>query len=581
MKQAFDLWMFMNRFRNCDLGIYFNEDLHEAIASLNPNRFDTTHLMRPKTEFNIAFIIWNLVDTGGASVPHRFMLENPNDENVRFNQHVLVSNLRDRAEDYEQTESYRYLTEEIAPTSFTHVEPGMGWMQKGRFIENWLHDKQIDFVVAAPCPATLYALASRPALVHGVLSQDCYCFTLGPGAGDLTFLVTTDQVFKYKFRAPDSEKQLKIIMLPLHSGGYIEATTPMPRAEMGVPEDAVVSASTNMWKSCFGDSEVLLEGIAALIRRHPDYHHVFAGTPRCRDNIEFFVNRNPDVRDNIHFIGEVKNIYRLLKSVDFWVNSFPTSGGSDIECALVEKPSIEFLHNRNLTLHGAEFLRSRECDVVSLEEFVALGSRFITDPAYRDNLGAFLREKITREFNKDEINRKKIYGSFLTAFDAKLKKTPALPNIAADQTMAYEKALGLFNAYGRDNWTEDARWDWLAELRSAYPDKPFAWVKAIEEAIMTDRDDRLDALLKDMPADLLNDARIRTMLAAAGEAFNRLDMAVEHARAAHRLGSSQEIVHRVAARVLQAARLTDEASRAAGPVAKPSVADTLPYFYDY
>jgi hypothetical protein len=197
MSQAFDLWMFMNRFRNCDLGIYFSEDVHDAIASLNPKRFDTQHLVKPKTEFNIGFIIWNLVDSGGASIPHRFMRENPNDNGVTFNQHVLVSNLRDRAENYEQTESYRYLMDEVAPASFTHIEPGLTWIEKGQFIEKWMHDNQIDFVVAAPCPATLYAYASRPALVHGVLSQDCYCFTLGPGAGDLTFLVTTDQVFKY------------------------------------------------------------------------------------------------------------------------------------------------------------------------------------------------------------------------------------------------------------------------------------------------------------------------------------------------------------------------------------------------
>ena len=38
LAQAFDLWMFMNRFRNCDLGIYFDEDLHSQTAGAQPGR---------------------------------------------------------------------------------------------------------------------------------------------------------------------------------------------------------------------------------------------------------------------------------------------------------------------------------------------------------------------------------------------------------------------------------------------------------------------------------------------------------------------------------------------------------------
>ena len=119
--------------------------------------------------------------------------------------------------------------------------------------------------------------------------------------------------------------------------------------------------------------------------------------------------------------SDLANIYSFLKTIDFWVNSFPTSGGSDIECALVGKPTIELLANRNLNLHGAEFLRSRECDVTSFDEFVALGTRFITDADYRDDLGAFLKQKITREFDKNDIIRDKIYQSFVNDFNAALK----------------------------------------------------------------------------------------------------------------------------------------------------------------
>ena len=44
MEKVFQIWMFMNRFRNCDLGFYFDEDLHQAIQKLNKNNYKKTHL---------------------------------------------------------------------------------------------------------------------------------------------------------------------------------------------------------------------------------------------------------------------------------------------------------------------------------------------------------------------------------------------------------------------------------------------------------------------------------------------------------------------------------------------------------
>ena len=85
-----------------------------------------------------------------------------------------------------------------------------------------------------------------------------------------------------------------------------------------------------------------MEGIGALIRKYPNYHHIFIGTPRCLDNLESFLIKNPDLKNNIHYLGPVKNIYRSFeKTLDFWVNSFPTSGGSNIEMAKMGKPSID------------------------------------------------------------------------------------------------------------------------------------------------------------------------------------------------------------------------------------------------
>jgi len=527
----FELWMFMNRFRNCDLGKYFDEEIHDIIKDLNPRQFTDTERLKSKSEYNIAFIITNLVDTGGASVPHRFILENPSTEN-KFNQFLLVSNLRNTS-NYEETEGYKYIKNEVQHELFTHIPAGLSWLEKGEYIENWLRENNIDFVLAAPCPATLYALASQPALVQGILSQDCYCFTLGPGSADITFLVTTDQVFKYKFSSKNKEEDMKVMMLPLHQGSYIDDATPFTHRELNIPENAIVSGSTNMWKTCFGDGEVLLEGIARLIRLHPEYHHIFAGTSRCLDNVEFFLNKNKDIKNNIHYLGSVRNIYRLLKTVDFWINSFPTSGGSDIESAIVGKPTIELLANRNLNLHGAEFLRSRECDTISLEEFVSLGTRFITDQEYRHDLGLYLKQKIKREFDKEKIISEKVYNTFINAYNKKLKKLEDFNALDLDETVEYEKMIGLYNGYINDNWDCKKKWSFLEKYRKEFPLKPFAWIKSIEECILTNSEEKLAELEKNIAKDLFLDYRIHVMLSLAYDHFGYNEKSIEYAKKAY------------------------------------------------
>ena len=69
------LLTFMNRFRNCNLEMYFDERLHNTIMELNNHRFDTSHLLKEKNKFRIAFVFKRFNDTGGAAFTHRYMLE--------------------------------------------------------------------------------------------------------------------------------------------------------------------------------------------------------------------------------------------------------------------------------------------------------------------------------------------------------------------------------------------------------------------------------------------------------------------------------------------------------------------------
>ena len=111
--------------------------------------------------------------------------------------------------------------------------------------------------------------------------------------------------------------------------------------------------------------------------------------------------------------GKIIDDLSILKNIDFFINSFPTSGGSNIEAAYVGKPSIELIHNRNLTLHPTEFLSSRECIVTNKLDFKKLAHKLINNHSYRKNLGKYLKNRVTREYDKTTIIKECILDTFL------------------------------------------------------------------------------------------------------------------------------------------------------------------------
>ena len=102
--------------------------------------------------------------------------------------------------DHKENNSYNYLKNKIKPEKISFLSKDLSHKERGEEIESWLINNEIDFVVAQICPSTIYALSSNCVPVVANLSQDCYTFTLGPGFGDISYLVTLDQIFKYKFK---------------------------------------------------------------------------------------------------------------------------------------------------------------------------------------------------------------------------------------------------------------------------------------------------------------------------------------------------------------------------------------------
>ena len=166
-------------------------------------------------------------------------------------------------------------------------------------------------------PSNYVCYGWQPCSIQGILSQDCYCFTLGPGAFDLTFLCCNDQIYKYKYNKVENYNKNKVIYLPLHDQKYVNEAKPIPKNKFNLKKDTIISASSNMWKSFFGDEDSFLNILKEIIKDNPKYHHFFIGTVRGYDTLQAFIKKNPEVKNNIHYVGEIKNIFTLLKTIDF------------------------------------------------------------------------------------------------------------------------------------------------------------------------------------------------------------------------------------------------------------------------
>lgn len=485
LQETYNLWMFMNRFRNCDLNLYYSDRVHAAIKVL-AGKSSKGELSRPSKAggktIRMGLILNNLVDTGGASFPHRFMLPKNEISNrsYSFEHHVLVSNLRERS-DYRDTESYKYLKAHIVPETFTHFSRFHSWEDKAEQIKNWILAHKIDFLITSPCPAALFIMAHALVPKQAVLSQDCYTFTLGPNFTDVTFLVTMDQLFKYG--RPPLGSRYKYLSLPLHDEKYAEAAKAVDLKPLGIGGYKTVSGSSNMWKSFYGGSQILIGLIADGLRRNCSHHHLFVGTARCLSDLENFKRLNPDIASRLHFVGEQKNIYGILKSCSFWINSFPTSGGSDIEAALVGVPSIEFVANRDLTLHAVEFLNSRECMVTDYGQFAKLFDQFCTDDTYREDLGMHLKSSVRREFNRRQILNSGIYDFAVESLDE-------LNLYAGDSGQVFEELASVLelekfhSLASKIDHTSDYYEQMIMDAKESCPEAGLVWYYALRFSIL-------------------------------------------------------------------------------------------------
>ena len=513
---AEDLLDFMNRYRNCALKNYYDEDITKAITKLNGATYDTKGLLFPKTKFRVAYVFNKFNDTGGASFSQRLMLEKPHLDSFEIEQFALVT--RESEREFTRKQRYQYMKKNIPLKDFGFVPEKSTIQVKAEYIQNWLYDREIDFAIVQPDVVTMYAMASKPVLIDAWFSADWHTYTTGPGGGDNTLLMTTDQFLKYKFKDESHKSKCINIRLPLQSKEYAESIPPTNRSEWGIPSGTIISATTNLWKCSFGDDTTLFESIAELIRKNKNYYHIFAGTARGLDSLNSFIGRNPELEGRMIYVGVIPNIYKLLNEIDFYINSYPVSGASNTEAALCGKPSIDFLGDRDLSGHGPELLRSFECEVMSCEEFHELGEKMIKSKDFRLALGKNLQEKVIADLSKETVVPDKLLKTLVRQFNAKLNGHVVSKKVNLKDCLDYEKIISVYKTVIQENWNFEEKKEFLEKIIENYPTKIFGPIKLIELACEK-IDLEIEMLISpnnSLSDHVLNDYRVQFMIGVLG-----------------------------------------------------------------
>jgi len=91
------------------------------------------------------------------------------------------------------------------------------------------------------------------------------------------------------------------------------------RAELGIPvHSRCFITVSNMHYECKGH-QVLLNAWTAHIKRHPKDHLLLVGLGRLTKSLMDFVSAH-DIKSSVHFLGQRKDVPRLLKACDIYVS---------------------------------------------------------------------------------------------------------------------------------------------------------------------------------------------------------------------------------------------------------------------
>ena len=501
LKFSKDYHLFINRFRNCDYEFYHDRTVSSTIKGTKIREFKKKKI--ENSIFKLAYVIENPNDTGSASIIKRFILSDSYYNQFRIKNYILI--LTNNISEFKKSGNYLYLKTKLKVNTIKIINTSkLNFSQQSSIIEKFLIENKINFLFSNPSPVLMDSIKNKPVDVTGFLTQDCHVFNIGYNIGDLNFYVLSEQIYKYhKF---DDKKDYQKILLEMPLPDKSEIFTAKKfrfdfLKNIKNNKKVVISASTNMWKHFMGDSEEFLDCLKELIKQNKNYHHVFVGTSRSIEFLEMYLNKNPEIKDNIHYVGVIRNIYSLFKSINFYINSFPVSGGSTIEATYFGIPSIDVIHSRDLTLHPIFFYKNNFLTATSRRDFLEIASKLIVKKIDKRSITPF-QNFIKENLNKERIIKEKLYFSFI---DFYLKKKKKEFNFAND--INYERSIVFFEKIIKKK-SKREQISFLKKLISKFPTKLFGFLRLIQISILSNNFTYFKSLIKKLPDELKKEVRI-------------------------------------------------------------------------
>lgn len=261
-----------------------------------------------------------------------------------------------------------------------------------------IRDFEPDILVTGAALASFrnyFVVALRPAPVIISLHQ-------GPSP-QYTWHDFDHAVSWFRTNIPDCPADCTYVPLELEFPARGEGVT-VPRAELDVPDGAVVMVSGGRWPK-FQDRDYW-RALVELLEEHPDLYWIVIGPQESQ--IPFLDEvLTHAARARIRFHGWRRDYLGLVAAADIFVDSYPIGGGAFLLDGLsVGLPAVSFGHDyvnafSNNDCSGGDEILGGGCEtLVARGDFREMKRRIaelIADPARRKRLGAEWFERVRRE----------------------------------------------------------------------------------------------------------------------------------------------------------------------------------------
>ncbi len=392
-----DYYSFINKFRNLSIRVYDDIKVSKLFDNFFKLKSKNYNKISEKKVFNLGVVIVNSNDTGGASILKRFI-----DKKIVINNKKIIPKVLELQEDVKKFKSsggYSYAVKNFKKNYSLKSINKKKQIEKSNIVTNWFKKSKIDFCFTTHHPFVISSVKKSNLLAHGVLTQDHHAFSPFPNVGDISFFLCHEQIFKYESKP----KKYLITGLPNYDKKYLKKTKPFQRQQFKLTKKSVISATTNLEKCLIGNNLFFLNLIGSLLRKNKNYTHIFIGTPRCKNILDDFLNYNKDLKKRMIYVGPLKNIFRMLKMIDFYINSFPISGGSSIEAGFVKKPSVDFIWDKDLTIHPIQIYSNPQTTAYNFEDFLNICQKLIDSKTFRISNGLVAFNTLKGFDNKKKI----------------------------------------------------------------------------------------------------------------------------------------------------------------------------------